>query len=437
MTELTPAWFPLKYHPIQAALWTSTARFVANPAGRGAGKSLLADRRLVRFLPIQKPWDDPIYFYGAPTVEQAKRLAWNKLLKLIPKEWLEREPNKSELSIKTVFGSTIYVVGLDKPQRIEGVQWDGCVIDESSDIKPGTFDLSVLPALMHRNGWCWRIGVPKRHGIGASEFRKFYEDCAAGTIPEGAAYTWGSKEIVPESALALARAKMDPRDFDEQFNARFQNASGGIFYAFEKEYNVRPCAYHPEMPIDVGSDFNVNPMAWVLSHNYGQPPEHRMEVFDHLWLRDSNTPHALNVLKSRYPNHRGGWRFFGDATASSRKTNAAATDYLLIWNDADFKRMGRSVHYPKANPARADRFAATNALIKTADGRRRLFVDPHCMDLIDDLMCRAMKENSREPDDSGDVGHITDALGYIIHKLYPIRIPVEGRAEISVTGFAS
>ena len=165
---LDATWKPLRHHPVQAELWTCPARFVAVAAGRGSGKTELAKRRLIRYLPVRKPWPDPRYFYGAPTEKQAKRIAWNDLNKLCPRQWV-KEIKLSELTIVTVFGSSLTVVGLDQPQRIEGVQWDGAVIDESCDIKPGTFALNVLPALLHREGWCWRIGVPKRRGIGAAE----------------------------------------------------------------------------------------------------------------------------------------------------------------------------------------------------------------------------------------------------------------------------
>lgn len=442
MEELPKAWTPFVFHATQNALWTTSKRFCLVPAGRGSGKTALAKRRLIRMLPVEREWEDPIFFYGAPTVEQAKRIAWNDLLKLMPESWKE-SVNHSDLTIKSVFGSKIYVVGLDKPQRIEGNQWDGGVIDESCDIKPGTFDRSVLPALIHRKGWCWRIGVPKRFGVGAVEFRQTYERACRGEIEETAGFHWRSGDILPESFLRVARSKMDARDYAEQFDAEFQSVSGGIFYAFDKDYNVRPCQYNPNQTIVVGSDFNVNPMAWVLCHAYGDYKQghHRLECFDMIFKRDTNTPEVLNILKTKYANHRGGWQFFGDASGRARSHgNATLTDYLLILNDEKFKQMGRTVHYPSSNPVVADRFAATNALI-CSNGVRRLFISDRaeCQPLVDDFMMRAYKSNSQghptmESQKGGDLGHSTDAIGYAIHKLYPITIRQSGVAEVHVTG---
>jgi hypothetical protein len=426
---LTEAWTPLRAHPKQSALWREKARFVAVPAGRGSGKTELAKRRLVRYLPVIKDWPDPRYFYGAPTTAQAMRIAWKSLKALIPPDWIEDE-KQGELVTK--FGSTLIVVGLDKPQRIEGLQWDGCVLDESSDLKPGTFDLTVVPMLTHRNGWCWRIGVPKRQGPGAKEFRKFFEEGLElmGKDPDRASYTWPSSDILSSAQLKWAQANMDPKNYREQFEARWENSGGSIFYAFEEEYNVRPCVRHPDKPIIVGSDFNVDPMAWVLGHAW----EDRIEWFDELWLRDTNTDAALDVLATRYGDHSAGFEFYGDASAKARKTSASLSDYRQILTSEKFKELGRTIHYPSANPPIYDRFAACNAMFCNAHGDCRMFVDAKCERLIDDLKARYYKAGTCEPADTGDLGHITDAMGYAVLRLFPIRVPLElPKSEVSTT----
>lgn len=420
---LTPAWTKYRPHEIQRALWTSKKRFVAVAAGRGSGKTDLLKRRLVRYLPVRKPWQDPRYFYGAPTEGQARRVAWDDLLALIPKEW---NPTTRGNCITTKFGSELWVVGLDKPMRIEGSQWDGCGLDESCDLKPGTFNLNVLPALTHRDGWCWRIGVPKRQGPSATEFRKFFEQAQSGEVHDAVAFTWPSADILSSEALAYARTHMDPKDFREQFEAVFETAGGGIFYAFDREYNMRPCAYDPKLPIIVGSDFNVDPMAWVLGHQY----ENRIEWFDEIWKRNTNTAESLTVLYERYNTHRGGFEFYGDATSDARKTSASESDYQQIYNDLRFKQLGRTIHYPKGNPPVADRFAACNAMFLTAEGRRRMFIDSRCKYLIVDLEARYYKVGTTEPADKGDLGHMTDAMGYPVYRMFPIKYIVDTPKQI-------
>lgn len=426
---LTPAWAPLRYHPTQHALWWCPHRFAAVAAGRGSGKTELAKRRLVKSLMVRRGnWTPFRYFYGGPTYKQARRVAWQDLLDLTPPRWI-RQVYGSDMRIVTIFESELHVVGLDKPQRIEGVQWDGCVLDESSDLKPGVFDLNVFPALTHRHGWCWRIGVPKRQGIGALEYRDFFERAARGEIPDAAAFTWPSSDIVPAEALAHAQRSMDARDYREQFEASWESAGGQVFHAFDRQQNVRPCQYEPAKVLLVGSDFNVDPMAWVLGHRHGG----RLEWFDELWIRNTNTQAALDVLHGRYSGHRGGFEFYGDASGRGRKTSATVTDYQIILNDGRFQQLGRSVFYPKANPNCEDRFAATNAMFCNAAGDRRMHVDPRCKNLIRDLEGRYYKPGTRELGDSGDLGHATDALGYVVHKLFPIRVRLDHTPTVITT----
>ena len=424
------AWTPLRYHPKQSKAWRTRARFIALACGRGSGKTELARRRVVRMLPVKKPWPDPIYFFALPTAVQARRVAWDKLKALVPKEWLKGDPRESDMVIETVFGSKLYLVGMDKPQRIEGNQWDGGVVDESCDQKPGHFTRSIRPALSHRNGWCWRIGVPKRFGIGAVDFKKAFDDWGSGKLgSQYESYTWPSSEIMTPEEIQAAMADMDQKDFEEQYMASWLSASGCVFHAFSEEHNVlQGIKYRPDLPIIVGSDFNVNPMAWVLIQR--DPITKAFLVFDEVWLRNTHTQATLDHLFQRYGTHQGGWIFIGDATAKSRNTRASLSDYAQIRNDKRFIRA--HVYYPDSNPAVVERFAATNRQLCNAAGQRKLFVHPKCKNLIHDLLSRAYQEGTRMPDDEGDVGHITDALGYPIHYLCPVLAETQGMSQIMV-----
>lgn len=427
-TMLTPAWTPLRPHPMQSKLWRTKARFPVVVAGRGSGKTELSRRRLVRYLQVKKPWPNPRYFIGLPTYRQAKYVAWEEISALIPKSWLiPNGANKSELTFTTIYGSTLYLVGMDKPYRIEGTQFDGGVLDEMSDQKPDGYTRTILPMLTHRNGWCWRVGKPKRSGCGATAFREAFE---IGLKPNNMgieSYTWRSDTVLTKEELAAFAAQMGPEEYEEEFNASWLEATGGIFYAYSDMLNVsESCVYNPNLCIGVGSDFNVDPMAWVVFHVVNG----KMQVFDEIWLRNTNTQAALDELYRRYGNHNNGWKFFGDASSKNRHTSTSTTDYLQILNDTRF--IDKTVHYNKANPSVADRFAATNALLCNALGVRRCFIHPKCKNLRSDLQQRTYKPGTREPDDSGDLGHITDALGYPIHKLFPIRVESANAGQVGI-----
>lgn len=415
---ITEAWTPLRPHPIQSAYYRSKARFNIVCAGRRSGKTELARRKVVRYLGVQKPWSNPLYFYALPTRAQAGLVAWPALKALVPPHWLDGDPSESEMSITTVFGSKLYVVGMDKPQRIEGVGWDGGVVDESSDHKSGSFDRSIRPALSDRNGWCDRIGVPKRSGPGAGEFKKVFLRGMRGT--DGfQSFTWPSWDILPEEEIREARSQLDVKDFNEQYGASWETVGGQIFHAFDTVLNVgnnETITYHKDLPLLIGTDFNVDPMAWVVCQAVGD----ELHVIDELFIRNTNTFSALAALGKKYGTHEPEVRFYGDATSRARKTAASESDYIQIRNTKHFKTT--RVYFPMSNPHVQDRFSATNAMMLSASGKRRLRVHARCVNLLRDIELRSYAQGTNKPDDHDDIGHITDALGYLIFQLYPLRL---------------
>ena len=418
-----------KHHKVQWDAWKCPASEVCLWAGRGSGKTMLLKMRMVRCLLVTKPWPNPRYLYVAPTREQAKRIAWEDFKAMVPQAWRQGDPHESELYIATVWGSRLYVGGMDKPARYEGLQWDGIGSDESSDQKSGIAK-TILPMLTHRSGWWWRTGVPKRQGSGAVEFRRACEQAAK----EGRGFSWPSADILSPEKLRWAMDHLDIKDYNEQFNAKWETSSGRIFHAFNRDNNCRPCHYHPELPIVVGSDFNVDPMAWGLGHIHEQNGFVWVEWFDELWTRDTNTYEVLDLLYAKYSTHRAGFQFFGDATARARKTSAKETDYIIIHNDPRFTTLGRSVHYLEGNPACIERWAACNAMFCSASRVMRMFVDDaRCPHLVEDLENRSYKPGTREADDHHkDMGHISDAIGYPVHLMFPVE-PIMDLPSASIT----
>jgi hypothetical protein len=361
--------------------------------------------------------------YLAPVSLQAKRIAWDDLKALVHPMYLAKPPAESDLTLTTIWGSQLVVGGFDRPQRFEGLPWDMVVVDESSDIKPKAVDLSIRPAVADTGGSIYRIGVPKRTGIGAKEFRQICEDRSKGYT----FFEWSAETVLPEAELALLRDTYDSKDYDEQIRGLVVESSGLAYHQFvakhypEGNLLASPATqYNPSHRIVVGSDFNVNPMAWVLAHVF----DGRVHIFDEIWLRDTNTRSTLNELYRRYPEHKAGWLFLGDATGQNRHTSASAasqSDYQVIMSDTRFAgHNGVSCKYPSQNPRVKDRLASVNALLCSASGTRRLVISPTCTHLIEDLDSRQLKTTGDPINADADSGHITDALGYLVHALFPV-----------------
>jgi len=59
-------------------------------------------------------------------------------------------------------------------------------------------------------------------------------------------------------------------------------------------------------------------------------------------------------------------------------------------------------------------------MLLNAEGSRRLLISPQCKHLIKALDCLTYKEGSKIPDARSGLDHITDALGYMVMRVFPI-----------------
>lgn len=417
-------WKPLRYHPLHAKIWYNAhhgiKRFKALVAGRSSGKTELARRWITTNLGMKKDHPDkPIFIYCCPTYPQAEKIAWYPILELIPPEWIPKDgANKSKMRITTIFGSTLYIVGMDKPHRIEGLHVDGVIIDESSDQRPDIFQKTIMPMLTARNGWCWRIGVPKKSGVGRADFKDFFLKGVKGHDPSIDSFMWKSSEVLTAEQMDEVLSKTDEQTFNEQYNAEWLDGGGQIYYNYSSD-NDMDCKYDPDRDIHVGCDFNVNPMCWTLAHWI----DNKLYVFDELMLRNTNTPAALTALIDRYNDHRSRWFFYGDASARSRKTNSSTTDYYLIKNDSRFG--DKKIFFPEKNPKRSDRFATVNAGFKNMKNEIHIHVNPKkAKRLVADFEIMGYKEGTSEPEEypGTDIGHMVDGFGYMVYKLMPMKL---------------
>ena len=285
----------------------------------------------------------------------------------------------------------------------------------------------IFPYYLHCHGAT--VGVVHRctevHRAGACEFKSWCENDAEEY------YQWSSEDILTPQQLRYAQEHLDERDYNEQYRASWETVGGLVFYAFSEGLDVRQDACYDKIaPLIIGSDFNVDRMCWIIAQVGGARENHQLRVFDELFIRDTNTPKTLDILFNKYGDHKAGFIFMGDAAARVRNTSAHLSDYLLIKSDERFGN--KRVQYSASNPKIADRFAATNALFCNAVRQRRCVIHPRCVHLIEDLNARAYVPGTSDPADSNDVGHMTDALGYIVWQLFPIKLQTVSTGEISI-----
>jgi len=404
---LPKRWDKLRAHKKQLALWNSPKRFIVLPCGRRSGKTEIAKRKLVcESLFRKQNFTDPRYFAGAPTRDQAKKIYWNDLKAMVPEKFVRRK-YEGDLCIALKNKAEIWVLGLDKPERMEGSPWDGGILDEYANMKAHAWGANIRPALSDRRGWCWLIGVPE----GRNHYFKLYQKAMHGLDPEWGAFTWKSSDILPATEIAAAKRDLDERTFQQEYEADFVEQAGLVYYAFNRETNVRPVPAptllkRDRVNINVGMDFNVGKMCSSLADD-------RLQVFGELVLRNSNTPEMGKALREKFNDEDYRVIIWPDATGKNRDSTSSTTDHQIL-RDCGFEVMSKS-----SNPLVKDRVNTTNSLLQNAAGEIWTYIDPSCKELIEDLELVVWKNGDLDSSDA-ERTHASDAFGYLGYGMKPM-----------------
>lgn len=427
---LTPRWYPLAWHPVQRAYWNSPHRFNLLPCGRRSGKSENAKRKLVKRALLGSEFYPSRYFAAAPTRDQAKNIFWGDLKAMVPPDLIDGV-SESFLTIRTVHGSEIVVVGLDRPARMEGQPWDGGIIDEIANVKEGAWEENIRPVLSDRDGWCDLIGVPEGRGM----YYRLVKAAEAELVEKGEQSEWGvfhwkSADILPAKEIESARRSMDTLIFQQEYEASFLSFEGQIYYTFDSSVHCHRLAdkYDKTQPLIVGLDFNIAPGVAIMSQEMILPNGiFGTAAIGEVWIdRGSNTPAVCRKIAQDWGDHEGKVIFYGDASGGADgSAKVLGSDWQLV--EKELRRVfGERLSFdiPASNPPVRSRINAVNTRLKAADGTVRAMVDPtRCPHLVEDLEgVRALKGGSGEIDKKVDprLSHISDAWGYYLSRKFPV-----------------
>ena len=389
--------------PPQSDIFVCPARFRVVVAGRRFGKTFLSTAELIsRALgkPNQNVW------YIAPTYRAGRDICWDMLTQQIPREYIAKT-NETSLTVTLKNGSSISIKGAEKPDNLRGRAIDFVVLDEFADMKPEAWYEVIRPSLSGRGeqGNALFIGTPK----GRNHFYDLYGKGIDGDEGwQSYQYTTIEGGNVPPDEITSAKADLDDRTFEQEYQARFVSYQGIIYYSFKREESV---IRHDgdRSVIHVGMDFNLDPMSAVLMTRKGDT----LHVFDEIVMFGSNTDEMVAEIRTRYGN--GTIVIYPDPASRQRKTSAGGRTDLSILQNAGFEVRVRSSH-----AAVRDRINSVNSRLLSKDGQRRLFVDPKCKKVIESLERHTYKEGTSQPEKDG-FDHMNDALGYAVEYLFPIR----------------
>ena len=413
---------PQKIHSltsIQKQFYGDNHRFIVNSAGRRSRKTLLFMRKVLLHAMRNK---ETRFFHGAPTRQQAKDIFW-KRLKKDTRIIQAKSPNETELYVQLINGSEIYVVGLDKPERIEGQEWHGCHITEMGNVKELAWPENIRPALSDTGGFAYLDGVPQ----GRNHYYDLALYAAGGILPTtkpklGAFaanpsdkfwsfYSWFSEDVLSQEEIISAKRELDERTYRQEYQGSFESYEGLAYYAFSKN-NLKKNIYDSNLFVHIGMDFNVDPMTATFNHIRSDD----IFQFGEAYLPRSNTYEMSEHIKLKFPVEN--CIIYPDSTGKHESSNATESDISIL------KKAGFQIKARSSNPYQRDRINAVNSKLNAGNGEPHYFIDPdNCPKTINDYNKVETHADGRINKDGQKLGltHISDAEGYLISYLYPIR----------------
>ena len=393
---------------IYEAGWKPEARFRVAVCGRRFGKSfLLAEelRRAARLAVAHNIGTENEIWYGAPNFTQAKRVMWNRLKQVIPRQWMNGSPYETDCSLRLRSGHVMRLVGLDQHDALRGAGLWFFAGDEWADCRPESWPQTIRPMLSTAQGHALFVGTPK----GFDHLHDVYLRGQPGGTADTRSFLFTTVDggNVSESEVESARAMLDARSFRQEYCASFETFSGRVIYAFSRASNVIKCPYDPLLPVHIGMDFNVNPMSATVWQEHGGLTGQIAEIV----LPTSNTDEMAAEVARRYG--RAGCydhiTIYPDPAGTQRKTSAhGRTDIGIL------REMGFNVFALSSHPLVRDRTNVMNARFENANGERTAFVDLTCTQSISAYERLVYRDGSNEPDKAGGYDHVVDATGYYL-----------------------
>jgi hypothetical protein len=425
-------WYSLKPHPVQLALLDavpSGVRFPLVPAGRRSGKT----ERFKRFLVKQANKVPGAYFAAAPTHDQAKKIFWDDLKAFTLSALHPKRPSESDRIIFLPNGSEIHVIGLDKPQRIEGIPWKGGGIDEFADVKPTAWEANILPALNTVNpsepdyrAWCWLLGVPD----GLNHYYDLCQQAETGADPNFRVFHWKSAEILPDDVIRDMKRAMSAKQFRQEFEASFETASGRIYEDYGK-HNITDAVIEPHEQLLWMHDQNFTPLSSAIGVRRGDA----IYLLDEIVLTSAVSRQSALEFVERYKDHKNKHvLIYGDAAGQAGEKHGHKSDYTEIEGVLRANGWTYTRKIRPANPAIKDRHNAVRAKILNAAGETSLFVNPNTAKWCHKgLATVQVKEGSTfQEDQTNQYQHITTAIGYMIDYEFPVGRGKAGVAPLRV-----
>ncbi len=379
----------------------SEKKFPAFIGGLGSGKTFAGALKVITFVQENENVKGIII---SNTYAQLNRVALATLKDILDGMKIPWKHNKLEQTF-SFMDAMFYCCTADNYEMIRGVEVGIFWADEARDFKRECFEV-----LMGR----LRQQKIKRYCGAVTSTPKGYNFIYDFFHPSGDNHNPDEFEMItskttdnlylPDGYYETLLGSYDSVLAEQELDAGFVSVGQGkVYYAFNREKNVKPVKRVGHVPIYAGMDFNINPMTSSVAHlvNNG------IRVFAEHWIMTSDTAEMSEVIRENY----GRVTIVPDSTGKRKQTSSGGLSDLAI-----LRNNGHEVP-DVSNPFRIDRYNNVNRLLESG----KVIIDPSCKKLINDLEKCSYKEgtNVLNSTPTNNLGHISDGFGYLLYWAYP------------------
>lgn len=365
------------------------------------------------------------YFMGAPTRDQVKKIYWQDMKKLCFASALPKAPSESELIIYFPNDTELHLIGLDRPERMEGIFWTGGGIDEIANVHADAWNENIRPALDTYNpqrpdhrAWCWLLGVPE----GLNHYYDMAQYAETSGDPDWALFHWKSAEILPPEVIESAKRSMSARQFRQEYEASFETTTGRIYDDYGKA-NHTTARIEPHEQLMWMHDQNFTPLSSAVGVRRTVDGRDSLFLLDEIVLTSAISAQSAIEFVEKFKDHQNKHAvIYGDPAGRAGEKHGHASDYTEI--ETVLRNNGwqhtRKVKF--SAPSIKDRQNAVRAKICSAVGERSLFVNPSMAKWCDKGLATVQTKDgsSFQEDQKNQYQHITTAIGYCVETEWPV-----------------
>ena len=265
--------------------------------------------------------------------------------------------------------------------------------------------------------FCWLLGVPD----GLNHYYDLCEMAKAGESPDFKVFHWMTEEIFPEMAAA-AKKVMSERQYNQEFRAAFETATGRIYEAYSDDNKTNDTIKSHEQ-LHWMHDQNFTP----LSSAIGVIRDDSLYLLDEIVLTSAVSSEAAEEFVDKYKDHKNKHVIlYGDPAGRAGEKHGHKSDYDQIKDILRKHGWQFSDKVKRKHPAIKDRQNAVRARIKNADGDIRLYVNPvaakWCHKGLATVQLKA--GSTFQEDQTNQYQHITTAIGYMVDVVWGIHKPI-------------